>query len=109
MYDRDGNSFKCGPGFSFNNASSSNNPNVTNCCTQLYPDVVISKSPSSSSVLIGDDVSYNITVTNQGQLEATGVQVVEKLPQGLTVVSVPAGEFGPEFAEKGCSVLALPL
>ena len=88
VYNSDGSRFDCGTGYSFNNVSSGS-PNQTVCCTQLFPDVVISKSPSSSSVLIGDSVSYNITITNQGQLEAAGVQVVEKLPQGLTVVSAP--------------------
>lgn len=55
--------------------------------TRLLPDLTISKTPTTSSVLIGDTVSYTVRVSNVGRSIATGFQIQEVLPAGVQFVS----------------------
>ncbi len=50
-------------------------------------DLTIDKTADVSSVNIGDLVTYTITVTNEGAGTATGIQVSEAFPAGVTVQS----------------------
>src|SRR5437764_6160314 len=50
-------------------------------------DVGVAKIASSGSVAVGANVDFTITVTNAGPSNATGVQVTDQLPAGLTFVS----------------------
>ena len=50
-------------------------------------DVVITKIASSGSVTTGSNVTFTITAHNAGPTDATGVQVTDLLPAGLTLVS----------------------
>jgi uncharacterized repeat protein (TIGR01451 family) len=50
-------------------------------------DVAVSKSASSGTVPIGSNVTFTITVTNNGPSNATGLQVSDPLQPGLTFVS----------------------
>jgi len=50
-------------------------------------DLSISKSDSPDPVDEGDDITYTITVTNNGPDTAVGVDVDDNLPDGLTLVS----------------------
>ena len=43
-------------------------------------DLAISKTDSADPVVIGDDVTYTVTVTNPGPSDATGVVVTDTLP-----------------------------
>jgi uncharacterized repeat protein (TIGR01451 family) len=50
---------------------------------------------SGTPVMSGTNIVYTIKVTNTGGTEATGVQVMDTLPAGLTLVSAsPAGTAG---------------
>jgi uncharacterized repeat protein (TIGR01451 family) len=51
-------------------------------------DLAISKSDSPDPVTVGNNVTYTITVTNNGPATATGVNVSDMLPAGETFVSV---------------------
>ena len=44
-------------------------------------------SPPATAVVGGGDLSYTVTVTNEGPQDATGVSLKESLPAGLTLVS----------------------
>jgi uncharacterized repeat protein (TIGR01451 family) len=50
-------------------------------------DLAVSKSASSSSIVTGSNVTYTITVTNNGPDTATSVVVSDQLPAGLAFVS----------------------
>src|SRR6202011_4851997 len=50
-------------------------------------DVGIAKIASSGTVTGGSNVTFTITTTNNGPSNATGVQVTDLLPAGLTLVS----------------------
>jgi len=50
-------------------------------------DLELTKTVSDSVVNVGDNVTWTITVQNQGPSTATGVVVGDALPAGLTVVS----------------------
>jgi uncharacterized repeat protein (TIGR01451 family) len=50
-------------------------------------DLAITKTVDDATPNVGDDVTFTITVTNNGPDAATGVQVTDQLPAGLTYVS----------------------
>jgi uncharacterized repeat protein (TIGR01451 family) len=51
------------------------------------PDVVVTMSDSPDPVSFGSNLTYTITVTNAGELTATGVKLTDTLPAGATLVS----------------------
>ncbi len=51
------------------------------------PDLVVVKSGASATVTAGDVVTFTITYSNVGDLNATGVVLVDQLPGGLTYVA----------------------
>ncbi|MDR2967216.1 MAG: DUF11 domain-containing protein [Methanobacteriaceae archaeon] len=58
-------------------------------------DLAITKTVNNSSPYLGDTITYTITVTNNGPDNATGVKVVDILPDGLLFVSASQGTYDP--------------
>ena len=58
------------------------------------PDLSVTISDAPEPVLIGDPVTYTVTVTNNGPLDATGVTVVALGPPGqqFNSVTIPIGD-----------------
>ncbi len=54
------------------------------------PDLGVTKTDGVKSVVAGQTVTYDVTVTNHGNQAATGVVVTDVLPSGLTFVSCTA-------------------
>ncbi len=54
---------------------------------QQSADVRVAKTVSNSAPLPGDVVTFTVTTTNLGPQAATGVQITDVLPLGLTLVS----------------------
>ncbi len=50
-------------------------------------DLVVTKTTSDDSVSVGQTLSYQITVTNQGPQPVIGVQMVDALPENVALVS----------------------
>jgi len=59
--------------------------------TPQQADLAITKTVDDATPNVGDDVTFTITVTNNGPDEATGVQITDELPAGLTYVSDNSG------------------
>ena len=61
--------------------------------TPNVADVRLSKTVSTSSPQVGQQVTFKVTVTNESSQAATGLKVTDQLPTGLTFVSktAPAG------------------
>ena len=56
--------------------------------SELNPtDLQITKAGNPSTVIAGQNVTYGLVVTNNGPAPATNVEVVDVLPDGLTVLS----------------------
>src|SRR5262249_12422799 len=55
------------------------------------PDLVASKTASSTSVDVGSDVTFVLGVANQGSADATGVTVSDDLVPGLGITTLPSG------------------
>ena len=55
--------------------------------TPQHADLALTKSVSNSTPNVGDQVTFTVTLSNSGPDTATGVQVTDLLPAGLTFVS----------------------
>jgi uncharacterized repeat protein (TIGR01451 family) len=50
-------------------------------------DLALTKTASATDAVSGDTVVYTITVTNNGPIDATGIEVMDQLPTGVTYAS----------------------
>lgn len=53
----------------------------------LVSDLILRKSVDILSPLVGEEVIFNISITNEGPNDVTGVEVLDLLPDGYTYVS----------------------
>ena len=67
------------------------NPGPTNTIVRAdFADLSLTKNVSSSLISSGESFSYTITLTNSGNLDATGVIITDRLPEGFTITSITA-------------------
>ena len=73
-------------------------------------DLAVTKTAAPSSIVVGENITYAIAVTNQGPDQATGVFVEDFLPQGVTFVSVSSsqGDCFQQTAGIACELGDLP-
>lgn len=75
-----------------NNSVGTEDDQASAVVTPNATDLSVTKTVSSSTPQFGTNVTYTVTVTNNGPLAATGVQLSDQLPAGLTFVSsTPSG------------------
>ena len=55
-----------------------------------YADISMSKSVSTNEITVGETFSYTITLSNSGNLDATGVIITDVLPTNFTISSITA-------------------
>ena len=60
--------------------------------TPQQADLALTKTVSDPTPNVGDQVTFTVTLTNNGPDTATGVQVTDLLPAGLTFVSSTASQ-----------------
>lgn len=65
----------------------SNNSDTADVTVTPIVDLLLTKSVTLQDAQIGSDLSYTITVTNNGPSQATNVEVVDSLPPGVTFTS----------------------
>lgn len=53
-----------------------------------FADVTINKVVSASEIVPGQQFSYTLTLSNSGNLDATGVVITDVLPTGFTISSI---------------------
>lgn len=53
-----------------------------------YADVSMSKAVSTNEISVGEIFSYTITLTNSGNLDATGVIITDVLPENFVISSI---------------------
>jgi uncharacterized repeat protein (TIGR01451 family)/fimbrial isopeptide formation D2 family protein len=58
-------------------------------------DLAIAKTDAADPVLVGANITYTLTVRNDGPAAATGVTVTDTLPAGLTLVSATPSQGAP--------------
>jgi len=62
----------------------------TRTCTDNVYDLALTKADPSGTYSPGDDVTYTITIINQGDIDADNIQVTDYIPSGLSFVSSTA-------------------
>ncbi|TWV95148.1 gliding motility-associated C-terminal domain-containing protein [Chitinophaga pinensis] len=74
-----------------NNATDPTGTNDASTTTPITPspkaDIVVVKSTAATTFAPGEDVTYTITVTNNGPSEATNVTLTDNAPTGTTITS----------------------
>jgi LPXTG-site transpeptidase (sortase) family protein len=68
----------------------SGNNSATATVTALGADIAIAKTVDNATPSLGSNVTFTVTATDNGPSNATGVQVTDLLPAGLTFVSAVA-------------------
>lgn len=76
-----------GNGVPFGRPFANHDPIFFNVCVAPTADLSITKTASPDPVTTGDDVTYTVTVTNNGPDPATSVVVTDDLPAETTFVS----------------------
>ena len=65
------------------------NPSPSNTIVRGdFADVTLTKNVSASQITSGELFSYTITLSNSGNLDATGVIITDTLPEGFEIISV---------------------
>lgn len=76
-----------GNGVPFGRPFANHDPIFFNVCVAPTADLSITKTASPDPVTTGDDLTYTVTVTNNGPDPATSVTVTDNLPAETTFVS----------------------
>lgn len=71
-------------------ALANNTARASTTVLPLEADLLVVKVGGPSQVYVGDDITYEVNVTNGGPDTATGVTLVDTLPAGATFVSASA-------------------
>lgn len=66
-------------------------------------DLAVAVSTGPEDVSVGKDLTYTITVTNQGPVEATGLLLEQILPEGLTLGDLRTISLTDGGSSYGCS------
>jgi uncharacterized repeat protein (TIGR01451 family) len=64
---------------------------LTTTAIAVDADLEVSVSTSTDPVIIGDDLTYTIVVTNHGPTDATNVVLTDNLPPDVSYISVDSG------------------
>jgi uncharacterized repeat protein (TIGR01451 family) len=71
---------------------------VTNEATVSAVEIIQTASDSrTDTVTAATDITYTITVSNSGDLDATGVLIVDTLPDGVEILANPDGGVVDDF------------
>jgi len=68
-----------------------NNATTITMTVDAAPQLIISKTNDVDAVRPGDTLSYRITLTNTGNLEATGIRITDTLPLSTTFIAASDG------------------
>ncbi len=75
--------------------------------TVVAADLSLTKTVDNASPSVGEEIVYSIVVTNDGPSKATGVQIKDELPAGLTFVGANASKGSYNFANHKWNVGSL--
>lgn len=71
----------------FGETNSENNSDTADINVVAITDLEVEKTVSAERTIAGNDLTYQVTVTNNGPSPAVAVQVIDTLPSGVTFTS----------------------
>ena len=84
--------------------------NVASATVEVQPvaDIAVTKRVSPATPQVGETVTFTVTATNRGPNDATGVQISDGLPAGLTLLAATPsqGTYDPATAVWAVGALA---
>ena len=72
---------------SSNDPDASNNSDTENTVVNPVTDISVTKTDDADPVDVGDNITYTVTVSNNGPDDATGVSLMDTLPASVNFVS----------------------
>ncbi len=72
-------------------------------------ELSVIKEDDPDPVDVGDNLTYTLTMTNEGPNDATGVTVTDELPEGVEFVSAEASQGGTDACDEQAGVVACNL
>jgi uncharacterized repeat protein (TIGR01451 family) len=69
-----------------------NEASVTTTVQAVNADLLVTMIDSPDPAIVGSPLTYSITVTNNGPMDAGGVTLTDTLPASVTLISVAPGE-----------------
>ena len=83
--------------------------NVASATVEVQPvaDIAVTKRVSPATTQVGETVTFTVTATNRGPNDATGVQISDGLPAGLTLLAATPSQGAYDPATGAWAVGAL--
>ena len=72
---------------------------INNAGIKINIEYYIEKTARPTSATIGDEITYTITIYNKSEIALSGINVIDDVPQGLTITKINGNAITPSVSE----------